>query len=210
MNKKLATVASVLGLGAALALTAMQPSSGQSLGRSAQPGDSVHFSLQRSAAVVGANCLQNAVANVTVTPTGITETMTIKAHHLPANREFDVFVIQVPNAPFGDAWYQGDLESGARGNATGTYVGRFNKETFLVAPGVAQAPVEHQVDANQNPASAPVHMFHVGIWFGSPEAAAAAGCPTTVTPFNGDHTAGIQALASNQFADLNGPLRQIG
>ena len=121
-----------------------------------------------------------------------------------------MFVIQVPNAPFGDAWYQGDLESGARGNATGTYVGRFNKETFLVAPGVAQAPVEHQVDGSQNPASAPIHMFHVGIWFGSPEAAQAAGCPTTVTPFNGDHTAGIQALASNQFADLNGPLRQIG
>ena len=29
------------------------------------------------------------------------------------------------------------------------------------------------------------------------------------TPFNGDHNAGPQALSTNQFADTNGPLRQV-
>jgi hypothetical protein len=52
-------------------------------------------------------------------------------------------------------------------------------------------------------------MFHLGLWFGSPAAAAAAGCPTTVTPFNGDHNAGIQALSTRQFPALNGPLSRL-
>ena len=55
----------------------------------------------------------------------------------------------------------------------------------------------------------PVHTFHIGVWFNSPTDAANAGCPNTQTPFNGDHTAGIQILATNTFADDNGPLRQI-
>jgi hypothetical protein len=39
--------------------------------------------------------------------------------------------------------------------------------------------------------------------------AAAAGCPSTVTPFNGDHTAGIQVLSTRNFDDDQGPLRQL-
>lgn len=40
------------------------------------------------------------------------------------------------------------------------------------------------------------------------EDAAAAGCGDEVTPFNGDHTAGIQVLSSRGFADAEGPLLQ--
>jgi hypothetical protein len=54
-----------------------------------------------------------------------------------------------------------------------------------------------------------VHQFHLVLWFGSPDAAKAAGCPDNVTPFNGDHTAGIQALSTRNFPDLKGPLRKI-
>jgi hypothetical protein len=36
-----------------------------------------------------------------------------------------------------------------------------------------------------------------------------AGCSDTVTPFNGDHTAGIQVLSTRNFADDMGPLRQL-
>src|SRR5919112_906504 len=64
-------------------------------------------------------------------------------------------------------------------------------------------------DAETNPAFAPVHTYHVGLWFGSPEEAAAAGCPDTVTPFDGDHSAGIQAFSTRNFGALQGPLRQI-
>jgi hypothetical protein len=30
-----------------------------------------------------------------------------------------------------------------------------------------------------------------------------------VTPFNGEHHAGVQVLSTNGFADLNGPLNKI-
>jgi hypothetical protein len=82
-------------------------------------------------------------------------------------------------------------------------------ETFIVAPGSGPAPVVHHQpipDANTNPATGPVHTYHVGLWFGSPDAAAAAGCPNSVTPFNGEHNAGIQALSTR---NLQGPLRRI-
>ena len=55
----------------------------------------------------------------------------------------------------------------------------------------------------------PVDGYHLGLWFNSPRDAAAAGCPNTITPFNGDHTAGIQALSTRQFRTDQGPLRRI-
>jgi hypothetical protein len=165
--------------------------------------------MVRSAAATAANCVPNAAADVKVVSSGPVETMTVKARGLPANQEFDFFVTQVPNAPFGMAWYQGDIETDANGNATQTFVGRFSVETFIVAPGSAPAPVVHNTDASTNPATAPIHTYHLGLWFGSPAAAAAAGCPNTVTPFNGDHHAGIQVLSTRNSADDHGPLRQL-
>jgi len=52
-------------------------------------------------------------------------------------------------------------------------------------------------------------MYHLGLWFGSPQAAQAAGCPGNVTPFNGEHNAGIQVLNTSNFPDDFGPLRQV-
>jgi hypothetical protein len=105
------------------------------------------------------------------------------------------------------------MESDHAGRAVGDFIGRFNRETFIVAPGSGAAPVVHNdqpfPDANTNPATAPVHEFHLGLWFGTPEAAVQAGCPNTVTPFNGDHNAGIQVLSTRNFPDANGPLRRL-
>jgi hypothetical protein len=85
-------------------------------------------------------------------------------------------------------------------------------QTFIVANGTAPAPVVHDQqpfpDANSNPATAPVHTFHLGLWFNSPAEAVAAGCPGNETPFNGDHTAGIQVLSTRNFDPDQGPLRQ--
>jgi len=39
--------------------------------------------------------------------------------------------------------------------------------------------------------------------------AVAAGCPGTQTPFNGDHTAGIQVMNTTNFTDDNGPIGQF-
>ncbi|AUX36807.1 MULTISPECIES: hypothetical protein [Sorangium] len=171
------------------------------------------FTMVRSAAAQAAGCLERAGADVTIVSLGPVEVMTVNVRGLPANTEFDFFVTQVPNAPFGLSWYQGDIETDGRGRGSGVFVGRFNIETFIVAPGSTVAPVVHDEppfpDAATNPATAPVHTFHLGLWFNSPEDARAAGCPATVTPFNGDHTAGIQALSTRNFPDQHGPLRDV-
>jgi hypothetical protein len=173
----------------------------------------IYFHMVRSAAATNAGCLPHASADVRVRSLGPVEKMVVRVHGLPPNTEFDFFVIQVPNAPFGLSWYQGDIETNAHGRGTGRFLGRFSIETFIVAPGTAPAPVVHDQppfpDANSNPATAPVHTFHLGLWFNSPQDAAAAGCPSTVTPFNGDHTAGIQVLSTRNFANDQGPLRQL-
>jgi hypothetical protein len=171
------------------------------------------FQMVRSATAVNAGCLEGAHARVTIKSLGPVEVMNVRAADLPPNTDFDFFVIQVPNTPFGISWYQGDLESDSSGHADGTFIGRFSIETFTVAPGVAPAPQVFNdqpfPNASQNPAFNPVQMYHLGLWFNSPEDAAAAGCPATVTPFNGEHNAGVQALSTRNFPDQFGPLRQV-
>ncbi len=135
--------------------------------------------------------------------------MTVDAWGLPANTEFDTFVIQVPNAPFGVSWYQGHLETNRWGFAHQEYVGRFNQETFAIALNTAPAPSVHSSptpDATSNPAFGPIRTFHVGIWFNSPADATKAGCPGATTPFNGEHNAGVLVFNTAQFPATAGPL----
>jgi hypothetical protein len=174
--------------------------------------DQLSFRMVRSAAAVGANCVPDATAFVSVRRGGPVEVMTVGVQGLPPNTDFDFFVIQVPNTPFGMAWYQGDIETDSGGNGTGKFIGRFNIETFIVAPGSAPAPVVHNnafPDASTNPATNPVHTYHLGLWFNSPADAVKAGCPGNVTPFNGDHNAGIQVLSTRNAPDGHGPLRDF-
>jgi len=178
-----------------------------------QSPNAICFNMVRSAATANAGCLPNATGRVRVISLGPVEQMRVDVSGLPPNTEFDFFVIQVPNAPFGLSWYQGDIETDDQGNASQRFIGRFNIETFIVAPNVAPAPVVHDQppfpDADMNPATAPVHTYHLGLWFNSPSDAAAAGCANAVTPFNGDHTAGPQVLSTRNFQDDQGPLRQL-
>jgi hypothetical protein len=180
----------------------------------AAAADSNLFTMARSAAVTNAGCALNAKGRVTINTLGPVEVMHVEATGLPPNQEFDLFVTQIPNAPFGMSWYQGDMESNSEGRAVGDFIGRFNIETFIVAPSpAAHAPVVHNqppfADASTNTPTAPIHTFHLGLWFGTTDAAIAAGCPNTQTPFNGDHTAGIQVLSTRNFSDANGPLRRL-
>ena len=182
----------------------------------ASAATSTSFKMVRSGGAVTAGCLEGANANVTINSLGSVEVMSVELNNMPPNREFDLFVIQVPDAPFGVSWYQGDLKTDANGHAKHRFVGRFSIETFAVAPGSAPAPRPHQSglfpDASTNPAFAPVHTYHLGLWFNSAKAAQAAGCTGNElvhTPFNGVHNAGVQALSTRQFGDRNGPLRQI-
>ncbi len=171
------------------------------------------FTMVRSAGAEAAGCIPNAGGRVTINSIGNAEVMHLEAFGLPAKTTFDAFVIQLPNAPFGLSWYQGDFKTDSHGKGVADFVGRFNIETFIVAPGSGPAPVVFNnppfLDVNTNPATGPVHTYHIGLWFDSPAAAAAVGCPGGVTPFNGEHQAGIQAMSTRNFGDLTGPLKRI-
>jgi hypothetical protein len=175
-------------------------------------GDSKIFTMRVSPGA--ATCLPNAKGRVTVSNLGTVENLHVEVVGLRKNTEYDFFVIQVPNAPFGLSWYQGDIETDALGNGVGDFVGRFSVETFIVAPGQAFVPKPvHPTDApagSKNPAiPAPIHTYHLGLWFNSPADATSIGCPGGTTPFNGDHTAGSQVLNTGDFPNDQGPLRSF-
>jgi hypothetical protein len=180
---------------------------------SAAAAQNTTFSMVRSTGASALpNCIPEAKGRVTINSLGNVEVMHMEVSGLPPKTEFDAFVIQLPNSPFGLSWYQGDLTTDEKGNGVADFMGRFSIETFIVAPGSGPAPVVHQQpipDANSNLATGPVHTYHVGLWFGSPDAANNAGCGNGVTPFNGEHNAGIQALSTRNFSNAFGPLRRI-
>jgi hypothetical protein len=171
------------------------------------------ISFTMAVSQIARNCLPSAHAQVQIRASDTADDLSITATGLPPNTAFDFFVIQVPNAPYGLSWYQGNLETDDRGNAMQHFGGRFSIRTFIVAPGIATAPPIFNgpkfPDAVQNPATGPVHTYHLGLWFDAPTDAQNAGCPNTVTRFNGEHNAGIQVLNTSNFPDNSGPLGNL-
>lgn len=157
-------------------------------------------------------CLPYAKGTVRITPVGGVDIMDVTVEGLPPKTDFDLFVIQVPKAPFGLSWYQGDIQTDKNGRGHQRFIGIFSVETFTVAPGSAPAPVVFNgpfPDASGNPPFNPIQMYHLGLWFDSPQDAQAAGCPGATTPFNGQHNAGVQVLNTSNFPDDHGPLRDV-
>jgi hypothetical protein len=180
------------------------------LGSFEQPGLSANIVQFPMVVSPGAStCLPHAKGQVTITPGGPRDHMHVVVSGLPKITDFDFFVIQVPNAPFGMSWYQGDIETDSTGVGAGNFVGRFSIETFVVAPGAAAAPTTEPTDASVNPSTPPIQMYHLGLWFNDPNAAQKAGCANSVTPFNGEHNAGIQVLNTSNFPDNSGPLLKV-
>jgi hypothetical protein len=175
--------------------------------RAAQ-GDSISFKMVRSAGA--AVCLSGqARGSVTISDTGQVQNMHVEVFNLPANTQFTTFLLQVPNKPFGLSWYQGDVLTDSKGRGVGDFTGIFGIETFIQAPGVAPAPKIFADDATSNPATPPVQIYHMGMWFADPADSEKAGCGTTVTQFDGDHEAGIQVLNTSNYADNHGPLLNL-
>ena len=172
--------------------------------------DTSSFKMVRSKAAVDDNCLKGAKAQVDVrtTPTN-QQVLDVTVKDAPKNTEFELFVTQQPNSPFGISWYQADFDTNNQGNGEVQARGIFSEELFAVAPGSVKAPQVDDLDAKKNPEFKPVHTFHLGLWFGSPEEAKDAGCSGTLTPFDGDHSAGIQAFSTRNFPKLEGPLGEI-
>jgi hypothetical protein len=159
----------------------------------AAANDSTRFSMFRSLGAV--SCLDaTAHGRVTISDLGPVQNMHVEVFSLPPNTDFTLFVITTPNAPFVPAWYQGDLTTDASGDGVVDVTGIFSDETFILNPGMPPVATE---------------MHHLGMWFADPAQAVSAGCPGTVTPFDGDHEAGIQVLNTRNFPDAKGPLGGI-
>jgi hypothetical protein len=195
MNKTLFTLAAT----AAIAFIGMVPHA------AAEAGDSLKFKMVRSAGAAG--CLSPyAHGRVTISDLGPVQNMHVEVFNLPSNTDFTVFLIQVPNKPFGLVWYQGDIQTNKQGRGVADLTGIFSQETFINGPGVAPAPQVLPDNATSNPETAPIQIYHMGVWFADPNDAVKASCPATVTPFDGDHEAGIQVLNTSNFPDDKGPL----
>lgn len=182
-----------------------------SLGDAISNPKSITFPLTVSKGA--STCLGHAAGSVIDKSFGEFENLEVVVTGLPPNTGFDLFSIQVPTAPFGLSWYIGDIVTDDTGTGVGNFVGRFNIETFIVSPGVAPAPQIFTKppfpDAKAGVATGPVQLYHLGLWFNSPADAAKAKCTPTVTPFNGEHNAGIQVLNTATFPDLQGPLLNL-
>src|SRR5215510_6539308 len=129
---------------------------------------SVTFNMVVSAGTK--TCLPKATATVSIRQAGPVEIMDVIVEGLAPKTEFDFFVIQVPKAPFGVSWYQGDIETDKNGRGHRQFIGRFSIETFGVAPGSAPAPIVFNgpfPDASLNPSTSPIQMYHLGLWFNS-------------------------------------------
>src|SRR4029077_8724674 len=134
--------------------------------------------------------LPNATAKVRLRSARNNQIMTVRAKGLAPNAGYDLFVIQVPHAKFGIAWYQSDLQTDQHGEGAATVRGIFSNETFSVSQdtlttnGRENTP---QTGATFNAAN----QYHLGLWFNDPQVPFRLGCEPgktapVVTPFNGE------------------------
>jgi hypothetical protein len=164
-----------------------------------QDSQSFTFNLVPSPNITG--CLPHAGGLATITPSSLNDELTVHVTGLAPNTGYDLFVIQVPNKPFGVSWYQSDLETNGNGEGTVSVRGIFNVETFSISTGgTTTFPATHQ--------------YHLGLWFNDPQVPFNLGCEPgatapVVTPFNGEQHAGIQVLNTSNFPDNAGPLSHV-
>ena len=95
-------------------------------------------------------------------------------------------------------------------------VGRFDIGTFIVSLGAVPSPdvfpappavlAQSKTGAVTN---GPVQIYHLGVWFNTPDDAVKAGCPGNATTFTSNHDAGIQVLNTATFPDDQGPLFNV-
>jgi hypothetical protein len=194
LDRRALSVAAVAG-GVVLTI-GLTAASGTTTRAHARAASSFSFSLIPSPGIT--TCLPNAAGSATITSTGPNELMKVTISGMPANTGFDLFVIQVPNKPFGVAWYQSDIHAGSNGSGTSTVRGVFSAETFSVSAGGTVT-------------FSPTHQYHLGLWFNNPRVPFNLGCEAgatspVVTPFNGQQHAGIQVLNTANFPDDAGPL----
>ena len=104
------------------------------------PGQSTTFTFPLTVSPGASTCLPKARGRVIDHTFGNVENLEVIVRGLPPNTDFVLFVIQVPNAPFGLAWYNGDILTDDTGTGVINVVGRFNIGTFIVSLGAVPSP----------------------------------------------------------------------
>jgi hypothetical protein len=171
----------------------------QSNSKANAPLSTFTFSLVPSPNI--AACLPKAKGTGTITPNSLNDTMKVSVSGLAPSTGYDLFVIQLPNKPFGVAWYQSDLQTDSTGAGSATVKGIFNKETFSVSTGGTTT-------------FGATHQYHIGLWFNDPKVPFNLGCEPgatspIITPFNGTQNAGVQVLNTSNFPNNAGPLSHV-
>ena len=163
-------------------------------GGSASADDDLMLELTPSSAQL-AGCMPDATLSVAVkltTDKAGFDRFEIHAHHLPPDRDFTVFLLEQPGAPFGAAEYIGDFSTNQNGDGQNTF-------NLIVQEAFSSTIVNGQrvrVDLND-----------VGVWFADPAdddfCLGPGGGP--VTPFDGDNEAGAQVFNSANTEPLPAP-----
>jgi len=194
-----AATAAAAATGLAVSLSLSPASASPLASASAASSHSFSFRLVPSPGIKA--CLPHIGGVVKITPGSQNDLMQVTIFGAPRNAEFDLFVIQQPNKPFGVSWYQSDVNANNHGVGSASVRGIFDRETFSVSPGGTTT-------------FPPTHQFHLGLWFNDPKVPFRLGCEPgapapVVTPFNGEQHAGIQALNTAQFPVDRGPLSHV-
>jgi hypothetical protein len=154
----------------------------------------VHLRLTPSSATL-ASCMPKAKVKIdlhlTTDKVGF-DRLKITATHLRRYTAFTVFLLEQAGPPFGAAEYIGDVITNKHGNAETTL-------RLIVEEAFSSTLVNGQrvrVDLNR-----------VGMWFADPpdDDFCIHDSPETVTPFDGDNEAGVQAFNSANAAPLPAP-----
>lgn len=196
LKRSVATFAACVAVAAGLATYGLS-AAGAATTRSDE--STFTFGLKPSPGI--ASCLPHAHGQASITRGSLNDSMKVTLWGMPPNSDFDLFVIQQPNKPFGIAWYQSDIHAGSAGSGSATVRGIFDRETFSVSTGGTTT-------------FAPTHQFHLGVWFNNPNLPFRIGCEPgktapVVTPFNGEQHAGIQVVNTAQFPVNAGPLSRV-
>jgi len=120
------------------------------------------------------------------------DTFEIQAQHLPPRRSFTVFLLEQAGAPFGAAEYIGDFSTNPAGDG-------HNMFKLIVQEAFSSTIVSGQrVRADLN---------RIGVWFADPADDDFCFGPNggSVTPFDGDNEAGVQAFNSANADPLPAP-----
>lgn len=156
--------------------------------------DNLQFELTPSSQQL-ADCMPDATLVVTVKPASDkkgSDIFDIRAHNLPPNRDFPIFLLQQAGAPFGAAEYIGDVSTNEKGNGHNTL-------KLIVGEAFSSTIV--------NGARVRVDLNEIGVWFADPgddDFCLGNGAGAT-TPFDGDGVAGVQAFNSAKTDPLPAP-----